>query len=115
MLEEQAGRTGEIGHTGRGFPRGPPRMLAVDLSIIEQHLRALEENVARLESGLAALGTGVAPAGEPRLLDRLEAGELVIEHDARQAFINDVEVPLSPTEYGHVRQRGVLGPSRHPA
>lgn len=99
MLGEQAGRTGEMGRTGRSFPRRPPRMLAVDLSIIEQHLRALEENVARLESGLAALGTGVAPAGEPRLLDRLEAGELVIEHDARQAFINDVEVPLSPTEY----------------
>ena len=99
MLGEQAGRTGEMGRTGRDSPRRPPRALATELNIIEQHLQTLEEYIARLESGLAALGAGVAPADEPWLPDRLEAGELAIEHGARKTYINDVEVPLSPTEY----------------
>ena len=99
MLEEQAGRTGEVSRTGRRFPRGPPRVRAAELSIIEQHLRTLEDYIGRLESDLAALGTGIAPADEPWPPDRLEAGELAIEHGARKAYVNDVEVPLSPTEY----------------
>lgn len=99
MLKEQTGRTGEVGRTGRRAPQGPPRALATELSIIEQHLQTIEGYIARLESGLAALGRGVAPADEPGFPDRLEAGELAIEHGARKTYINDVEVPLSPTEY----------------
>ena len=101
MLHSEARRTGETDERGlRSSGRAePPRALAADLSIIEQHLRALGEDIARLESGLAALGAGIVPDEEPRSGRHLEAGELVIEHDARKVYVRDVEVPLSPTEY----------------
>ena len=76
-----------------------PRTLAAELSIIEQHLQVLEEDIARLGSGLAALGTEAASGDESWFRGCLEAGELVIEHDARKVYVRDVEVPLSPTEY----------------
>ena len=49
MLEEQTGRTGEVGRTGQPSPRGPPRALAIDLNIIEQHLQTLEDYIGRLD------------------------------------------------------------------
>jgi len=78
---------------------GSPRTLAADLGIIERHLRALEGHIARLKSNLAALGSEIASGDEPWSKGRLEAGELVVEHDARKVYVNGKAVPLSPTEY----------------
>ena len=99
MLHPREKLKSGTGGGGYGPLRRPGRTLSAELSIIEGHLRALEANVARLESGLAALRAGAASVEEPRSPDRLETGELVIEHDARRASVNGVKVSLSPTEY----------------
>ena len=100
-MQSESRPTREMAFPGQHSPRRPerPRALAVELSILEQHLRALEEDIARLESGLAALGTGVVSDDELWSRGCLEAGELVIEHDARKVYVSDAEIPLSPTEY----------------
>jgi len=78
--------------------------VTAELSIIEQHLRALEEGVIRLDARLARLDAQ-APldsASTPAALaaeERLETGEVVIEHHARRVYVGTVEVPLSPAEY----------------
>jgi len=96
---------------------GHPRTLATALSIIEQHLQALEADVARLGSGLADLSAETLSGDEPWSSGFLEVGELAIEHDARKVYVNDVEVPLSPTEYrclhALVRNAGRVVAHRH--
>lgn len=77
------------------------------LNVLNGKVQVLIDHVRQLEDRVEQMETGQTPGSETTSSGVVDAGAVRIDHAARRVFVNDHEVPLSPTEYRLIHQLAV--------